>query len=64
MARMSITNSHVRKPLLKFPEPVVQGAPRYNDEVRAAAAVVEQVRDKRHALNGLAQTHFVRDAAV
>jgi hypothetical protein len=32
--------------------------------VRAAAAVVEQVGDERDALDGLAQTHFVRDAAV
>jgi hypothetical protein len=56
---MTRTNGYVRQPLLKLPQPIVQGAARHDDEVRTATTVVEQVRDKRYALNGLAKSHFV-----
>jgi hypothetical protein len=58
------TNGHIRQPLLELPQPIIQGASRDNDEVGAAAPAVKQVRDERHALDGLAQAHFIRHAAI
>jgi len=56
---MNFTYSHIRQPLLELPQPIVQGAARNDNEVGAAAAVVEEVSDERHALDGLSQAHFV-----
>ena len=57
------TNGYIRQPLLELSQPIVQGATRHNDEVGAAPPAVKQVGDERHALDGLAQAHFIRHAA-
>ena len=59
MAAMIHTNCHIWQPLLKLPEPVLQGASGHNDEVRSSTAAVEKMGDERHALTGLAEAHFV-----
>jgi hypothetical protein len=56
---MKFTYCHIRQPLLELPQPVIQGAARNDNEMGAAAAVVEEVGDERHALDGLSQAHFV-----